>query len=120
MLAQLYSMSLWTMRAIARGDTWAWVEPDGGPQAGDTGVETGGPQVNLAPGTIDASLERLGKLLGNADKPPVSCYDIPPPDEGNQALLDKFTREIAEHPTTQTSEALDELIKPTDDKRRPT
>jgi len=26
-LAVLYGVSLWAIRAIARGDTWAWVEP---------------------------------------------------------------------------------------------
>lgn len=30
LLAQLFEVSLWTIRSIDRGDTWAWVEADYG------------------------------------------------------------------------------------------
>ena len=34
-LKDAYGVSLWTIRAIARGDTWHWVEPDGSDLLGD-------------------------------------------------------------------------------------
>ncbi|MDX2059954.1 MAG: hypothetical protein SFV24_19245 [Gemmatimonadales bacterium] len=63
-LADAYEVSLWAIRAIGRGDTWAWVEPEGVHVAP---AETSPELPGITPSTDDAdeSLQRF--LAENPD-----------------------------------------------------
>jgi len=50
----MYNMSLWAIRAIDRGDTWDWVQPDAGPGSLDESM-------------VSASLAKLDKHLNEED-----------------------------------------------------
>lgn len=62
-LAQAFDVSLWTIRAIARGDIWGWVLPDTYelPADATAGLPPISPEMAAA---ADASAERLRKMLG--------------------------------------------------------
>jgi hypothetical protein len=56
---------------------------------------------------------RFGGEEAQADKPAPSLYNDPPPpgyDDADPSAADRLTTDIAQHPTTQTSEALGELL----------
>lgn len=67
MLKDLYDMSLWAIRAIERGDTWGWVEPDSGPegaQGAGAGEALGLPPVtNMLSNAAADSQERMRRLM---------------------------------------------------------
>ena len=48
-LKEAYNVSLWTIRAIARGDTWHWVESDNGPDVDEP------QQEQMTPGMAEAA-----------------------------------------------------------------
>lgn len=57
-LAREYGVSLWTIRAIARGDTWDWVAPDDG-----AGMKEAGQLDTIA---AQASEARLARMMAEA------------------------------------------------------
>ena len=59
-LAKDFDVSLWTIRAIARGDTWGWVEPAAGR------AELVQPESESFKATIAASQQRLAQLMEEA------------------------------------------------------
>lgn len=101
-LAEIYGMSLWAIRAISRGETWTWVEPDQGP--GGNGAVAEAQAVTVAQAEIAASQARIMKSLrmeAVVVAPPVSDRseswdegDALAASEPMGSGLDKFQQEI--------------------------
>jgi hypothetical protein len=88
-IAEAYSMSLWAIKAIARGDTWAWVEPDGGPvEQGAVGL--GEPPIGEA---AEAIMEKMRERLRQAP----SLYESEPSEERfvRPDLMDKMLGQVS-------------------------
>jgi hypothetical protein len=72
-LASIYNVSLWTIRAIRRGDIWTWVEPNGP----DDEVSEQLAAQGLSPPAIrdDRAAEVLKRLAETAGKDPAIQAD---------------------------------------------
>lgn len=64
-IAQAYGVSLWTIRAIDRGDVWGWVQPDFGPEGAEPVAQTS----DITDEAVKASMEKLSRLLEKETAP---------------------------------------------------
>jgi hypothetical protein len=118
-LASIYNVSLWTIRAIRRGDIWAWVEPNGPDdevsqntemtdemkRSFEKLVEQGLAQP-LPPANPQDADETYKRLVAQGLAPPAIK------DDRAAEVLERLEQTAEKDSSIQADKALEELIVP--------
>jgi hypothetical protein len=106
-LASIYNVSLWTIRAIRRGDIWTWVEPNG-------------PDDEVSQNTemTDEMKRSFEKLVEQGLAPPLeqlAAQGLSPPairDDRAAEVLERLAETAGKDPAIQADKSLEQLLDP--------